>query len=168
MYCSKCGAVLKDDDNFCTSCGTPVLKAPNMSNNPETPAKKKDSNKKAIIIAAVCVAFVIVCGLIISQVGKASLKKELMRDWSRVESNDGSYYTLELDFSEDEIEYDFNSSYFDKNIYTYEYKVVSRNKIKIEDYDEVFEIEFNDDKTMMIVTPAITSSDSSENWFNFE
>lgn len=26
LYCSKCGAKLKDDDKFCYACGTPVPK----------------------------------------------------------------------------------------------------------------------------------------------
>lgn len=142
----------------------------------QVPVAKKSGNKTAVIVIASVVAAVIVLAVAISGVvrfvGTNNLKKELLRDWSRTESSGGSYYTLELDFSEDKIEYNFNSSYafLDSTIATYDYEVVSPNKIVV-DYgvaDVEIEVEFDDEKEMMIFTPALTSTDSSEYWYNFD
>ena len=45
------------------------------------------------------------------------------------------------------------------------------NKIKVNRFGnnwETVEIEFNDDKTMMTVTPALTSVDDEEQWFHID
>ena len=110
MYCSRCGTALPDDSDFCTSCGAKILKEVSIPEATETKPKiKLDGKKKTLAIVAVCIVFALGVWIIISQISKSNLHKELMRDWSRVESSGGSYYTLELDFSEDEIEYIFDS-----------------------------------------------------------
>lgn len=167
MYCSRCGTALPDDSDFCTSCGAKILKEVSIPEATETKPKIKfDGKKKTLAIVAVCIVFALGVWIIISQISKSNLHKELMRDWSRVESSGGSYYTLELDFSEDEIEYIFDSFFYDDTIATFDYKVISGNQIKIDARDTIYTIEFNDDKTMMTITPALTSADSSENWFH--
>lgn len=139
-------------------------------------SSKKKGNKTAIIvIASIVVAVVFVSSIIggvYHIVGTNKLKKELLRDWTRVEGSAGSYYTLELDFSEDRIEYNFDSgfAFLDSTLATYDYKVVSPNKIKVE-YGLVeveIKVEFDDDKEMMTFTPALTSPDKEENWFHFD
>ena len=58
--------------------------------------------------------------------------------------------------------------WLDTTVFTEKYKVVSRNKIKVQMFGENWEtyaIEFNDDKTVMTISPAMTSTDESENWY---
>ncbi len=136
------------------------------------PAPKKSNKGLILAIVLPCVAvFIVIAILLSSFIGKGSekaqLQKQLLRDWSRVESNDGTYYTLRLDFDDDEIEYIFDSTYVDRTIATYEYEVVSGDTIRVEGFGTV-KIKFNDDKTMMTFTPSITDTQSSENWFNFD
>ena len=75
---------------------------------------------------------------------------------------------MELDFSKDKIEYNFISGYswLNSTIADYDYKIISPSKIKIK--GKTYKIEFNEDKTMMTITPALTSADSSEDWFNVD
>lgn len=161
MFCSKCGTQLPQDSEYCVNCGDKILKE---IVEPQT-KKKLSGIKKIVVIFAVCLVIVVGAWLLITQIGKANLQKQLMKDWETVEVNDGSYYTLVLDFSEDEIEYSFESFYFDTTIATYKYNVISGNKFKVDSRDTVYTVEFNDDKSMMTITPALTSTDSSENWF---
>lgn len=164
MFCTECGNRLPKDSDFCTNCGTKIF---NETVRAE-PKKKLTGKAKAVIIVAVCLFVAIGALLLVNQIGKASLQKQLMRDWERVESKNDSFYTLVLDFSKDEIEYNFDSFYFDNTLATYKYRIISNNKFKIDDSDTVYTIDFNDDKTMITITPALTSDDSYENWFHFD
>ena len=43
------------------------------------------------------------------------------------------------------------------------------NEVMVPDHgNAVYTITFSDDKTMMTITPAMTSTDSVEYWFNFD
>lgn len=133
-------------------------------------AKKKPFFKSLAFIIPVSV--VLVCAIafcIYWFAGKAALKKELLRDWSNTETlSSGSYYMLELDFSDDSVDYNFFSYYIDRTIATFDYKVISPNKISYGPYDRVISVEFDAEKEMMTFTPAMTSTDSKEYWFNFD
>ncbi len=192
MFCQKCGEVISDGSVFCSKCGERIIFDTEaeknkivFSNSEDTVVvgavidEKEDkrkkpqvihSKKKAIVIAVTAVMIIAIAILTSQAVGKSNLKKQLLRDWSRVETSDETYYTLELNFSEREIEYNFESvySWLNTTISTMEYEVISPNKIRVLDHDRVIEIEFNDDKSMMTCTPAITSADTSETWFNLE
>lgn len=185
MFCLKCGELIEDKNAFCPKCGektcknntttgkekaTVIVPTVVYTENPKNVILQKSSEyigKKLIGIVTAVLVFVVII-LVILFMGKANLKKQLLRDWFTVESDNGSYYTLELDFSDDVIEYNFESAYswLNTQISTVEYKIVSGNKIKILDYNQIVEIKFNDDKTMMTCTPAITSTDLTEFWFN--
>lgn len=94
------------------------------------------------------------------------LKIILLEDWERVEKGStGTYYTLELDFSEDTIEYNFHSGYswLDSTIAEYEYKIINSHQLEID--SDIYDIRFNEEKTMMTITPSLTDSASNENWF---
>ena len=108
-----------------------------------------------------------VCGYI--YISKQKTKELLLRDWERVEVGEtDTYYTLELDFSDDTIKYNFHSFYawLDTTIAEFDYKIISANKLEID--NDIYEIEFNDDNTMMTITPSLTDSELSENWFYHE
>lgn len=163
--CLKCGEKLPDDSSYCVKCGTKI--EDNQLNK-----KTKKIPKKKIGIAIGIVLMIIMVGFIINAVQASNLKKELMRDWQNIEGEDGSYILCILDFSEDKIKYRIETGYswMDTTIGTYEYKVVNGNTIKVKQYGEweKVTVKFNDDKTMMTVTPALTSVDEKEQWFNLD
>lgn len=171
--CPKCGQRLPCDSAFCAKCGTKIeidiqsneeiVKAPSFFKN----------NKRKIGIGAIIIVGILLVLFITNTVQASNLKKELMHDWSTVEGKDGSYILCILDFSENKIEYKLETGYawMDTTVATYDYKVVSGNKIKVLRYGgdwEKFTIKFNDDKTIMTVKPALTSVDDEEQWFNFD
>ena len=195
MNCTKCGSTIPEQSNFCPTCGhktTPgqaephgtVIQAsdsplagdgPLVVSSSEAPGPIQPVQswsavpfKKYLPVIGVVLALVVGIFLWQNQ-GKAELKKLLLKDWSRIETSDTTTFQLELDFSEDEIEYNFNSSYafLNSKIATYDYDVIGKDTIKVtsSSVERLIKIEFNDDKDMMTMTPALTSTDDSENWF---
>ena len=167
--CPNCGEELLSDSVFCVKCGTRIEENQTIPENGNKISVLAKHKKKIISAVGVIIAIFLVV-FIVNSIQASNLKKQLMRDWEKVEGDDGSYILCILDFSDDEIEYRVETGYrwMDTTIATYEYKVVSGNKIKVNRFGndwETVEIEFNDDKTMMTVTPALTSVDDEEQWF---
>lgn len=184
MFCLKCGEAISDDSKFCPKCGAAAGTGVNNEEQTvvyasqtefgEMPAgREKGQTRKIIVIIVAAAAALAAVLFIVNAVQASKLKKELLRDWMDISGDDGSYIMKVLDFSDDEVEYRLETGYswLDTTLGTYDYKVVSGNRVKIkrfgDDY-ETFKIEFNDEKSMMTVTPAITSVDESENWFNLD
>lgn len=181
MFCPKCGAQLEETAVFCGQCGTPMTPAtleqpadgPNAETAPTIPyaAAPKKPRRKLLLIISLIVLGVAVIGTavyyIVFSMNCNLLHQQLQLDWSRVEEGDtGSYYTLVLDFSEDKIKYNFESYFLNKNISTMKYEVVAPDQIKVN--GQTHTVTFSKDKTVMTVTPALTSTDSSESWFNLD
>lgn len=177
IFCNKCGATITDDGTICPSCGAELKNQAGeyttLANNKEeiiaSGTKTKAKVSKGIIILIAIAAVFIIAFLVVNEMGKASLKKELLRDWLDV---DGSIIKV-LDFSENRVEYRLETGYswLDTTVGKYDYKVVSKNKIKIKMFGnkyETYTIKINDDKNMITVTPAITSVDPKEYWFNLD
>lgn len=164
MYCNKCGNELDKNSTFCGKCGKPIKGEKNR--------KKIDLSflrRKIVIIPCIVVIGLIFVYMISFYIGKNNLANNIIKDWSRFETGDSdSLYKLELDFSQDEIDYNFISSYsfLNTTLATFEYKVVSPSEIEVN--NTKYKIEFDDDKTMMTITPALTSTDSSEYWFYYD
>ena len=102
-------------------------------------------------------------------INQANLKKALVNEWYDV---DGSIIKV-LDIDDDEMEYRLETGYrwMDTSLGTYDWKPVSGNKIKIKrfgDKYETFTVELNDDKDVLKISPAITSTDSSETWYHLD
>lgn len=187
IRCTGCGQESPRGSRFCKRCGKNlseenfVYGGNNAINNGFNQSKK--SRNRIILILTVCVialAAVITTGVLllhlrkdrIMEERKEELKQELKRDWEFIDGDDDSYIVCILDFSENEIEYRVETGFawMDTTLATFDYKVVSGNKIKVKRYgnEETFTIEFNDDKSMMTVRPALTSVDDVEYWFNFD
>lgn len=170
--CPNCGERLPGDSFFCVKCGTKIGgEAENVEVTKPTGFFAK--NKRNIGISVGVVIGILAIIFIINSVQASNLKKELERDWAKVEGDDGAYILCVLDFSDDEIEYRLETGYawMDTTVATYDYKVVSGNKIKVLRYGDDWEtitVEFNDDKTMMTVKPALTSIEDKEYWFNLD
>ena len=170
MYCYKCGNQLPEESEFCINCGSKVLKE--TTETPFRQQTKMTGTKKKITIIAACLVAIIGACVIGKEIketklerDKEKLQAQLMRDWQRVESGESTYYTLELDFSDDEVDYNFDSFYIDETIATYKYTVISKNQFKIDRGSTVYTVKFNKEKTMMTITPALTSSEDYENWY---
>lgn len=164
MYCSKCGNKIDNGSTFCGKCGKSINKETNSNTNN---TKLSILKRKQIIIPCIIVLIIILVYYIMFNIGKSNLSNELIREWSRVEMGDSdTVYKLELDFSKDKIDYNFISSYafLNTTISTFEYKVISPNKIKVN--DKTYKIKFDKDKSSFTITPALTSTDSSETWYN--
>lgn len=144
--------------------------APVYNTTPPAPAKSKAPLIIGIIAGGVTtlIVLIVIIASIIGNAQKNELKRQLLRDWSRVESTGSTYYYLRLDFDGDEVDYSFDGTYVDEELASYDYEVISKNKIYIEDLDKTITVEFNDEKSMMTFTPSLTDGEPSENWFNFE
>jgi len=170
--CPNCGEELLSDSAFCVKCGTKIEEnQPTPESDSKISFLAKHKKKIFSIVGAIVTVFLIV--FVVNSIQASNLKKQLLRGWENVEGEKGSYIICVLDFSDDEIEYRVETGYkwMDTTIATYDYKVVSGNKIKVNRFGndwETVEIKFNDDKTMMTVTPALTSVDDEEQWFHID
>jgi uncharacterized membrane protein YvbJ len=183
MQCPYCAKTIPNDSTFCSECGvriesvteeSPIIfdHAASTISNKKTGYFHLLKSKKVIIPIIACIALFL-CLATLNEYGKANLKKELLRDWLNIITEDnGTIYKLVLEFSEDKFDYNFESaiSWLDTTIATYDYKVVSPDKIVIAEsgYEREITIKFNDEKSIMTVTPAITSTESSEDWYNLD
>ena len=174
MFCMKCGQAIPDNSKICPLCGADLERDDQQaavyasqkeieSISSDNPNKKKMSKNMVLILSGVAVLSVII--MVVFGIQKNNLKKELQKDWL---DTHGTILKV-LEFSDDEVEYRLETGYgwLDTTVFTEKYKVVSRNKIKVQMFGENWEtyaIEFNDDKTVMTISPAMTSTDESENW----
>lgn len=177
MFCIKCGEAIPDGSVMCPKCGANInedvseqavvyasQKSEDITSD-NTTIQQKQSPKKAvgIIIACLCVVAVF---LVVSSIGKANLKKTLVKEWYAL---DGSIIKV-LDIEDDELEYRLETgiSWLDSSLGTFDWKVSSGNQIKVNRYGDEYEtytIELNDDKTVLTISPAFTSTDESETWY---
>lgn len=173
IKCPECGEGLSCDALFCVKCGTRIEVDSCVNGKTEKSLGFFARNKKKIGIGIGAVLGILAVLFIINLVQARNLKKELMRDWSRIEGEEDSYILCILDFSEDDIQYKIETGYawMDMTIDVFDYKVISGNKMKVSMFGSDWEtvtVEFNEDKTMMKVKPALTSVANEEYWFNLE
>jgi hypothetical protein len=187
MFCYKCGEAIPDDSKICPKCGTELWKEnnsqPAAGNEPEgflepeeprepvTPAPhseaKKPFPKKIIWIAAGVIVVILAAFLFVSNGQKAKLAKDLEKEWM---DTDGTILKI-LEFDDGKLEYRIETGYswLDSTLFTSDYTIVSGNQIQIKEYsDKKFTIEFNDEKNVMTISPAITKAEFSENWYYIE
>lgn len=181
MFCWKCAEAIPDGSSLCPKCGANLTEDSNdqtivyaSQKNFEQSGKsgviKKDVHfpKKSIIITVIfaCIAIIII---IVTGVAKSNLKKSLVKDWYDVDD----LIIKVLDINDIDMEYRLETGYswMDTSLGTYEWKVVSGNKIKIKrfgDQFEIFTVELNDDRNVLTIMPAITSIDPSETWYHID
>lgn len=183
IRCTGCGQESPRGARFCKRCGKNLDEENFVYGGNNGINQSKKSRNRIILILTICVialAAVVTTGVLllhlrkdgIMEKRKEELKQALKKDWEFIDGDEDSYVICILDFSENEIEYRVETgfSWMDSTLATFEYKVVSGDKIKVKRYgnEETFTIEFNDDKSMMTVRPALTSVDDVEYWFNFD
>ena len=177
MICPKCGEAIPEENVFCPHCNA------DLTNEAEEqsvvyasqkefevlekiePKPKKKIPKIVFVIIAITTC-IILAVIIANGLGKANLKKALIKEWYDV---DGSILKV-LDIKEDKMEYRLETVYYllNPSLGTYEWKPVSGNRIKIKRYNdqyETFTVELNDEKNILKISPAITSSADSETWY---
>lgn len=177
MFCMKCGEAIPDGSEMCPKCGAnlkdevseqAVVYASQKSEDitsDVTTSQQKKSSKKAVGIVAACLCIVTVF-LVVNGIGKANLKKALVKEWYALEDS----IIKVLDIEDDEIEYRLETGYswLDTSLGSYDWKVVSSNKIKVNRFGDKYEtytIELNDEQTVLKISPAFTSVDDSETWY---
>lgn len=178
MFCLKCGEAIPDGSTVCPQCGAELAadndnqtvvyasqREPSISTMPK-PTKRLPKKLLYCIIAVVCIVIAVFA---VNEVTKANLKKTLIKEWYDV--NDSIIKVL--DVGEDNMEYRLETGYswMDTSLGNYEWKPISGNKIKIKRFNDKYEtytIEFNDDKDVLTISPAITSADSSETWYHID
>lgn len=166
MYCKNCGAEIAEESKYCSNCGKIV------SENTLSPRCNKRKKMALTLIITICCIVLLVIAIILSVnlIGKNNLQKKLMGNWYRYGPENDLSYTLELHISKDEITYRMKSgSWLNDTISIREYRVVSSDSIEIT-YEKsgnkyIIRIVFNDNNTIMTMTPSYTGLDSSESWF---
>jgi RNA polymerase subunit RPABC4/transcription elongation factor Spt4 len=178
MFCLKCGKAIPDGSEICPICGENLKKSSeeqaivyasqtSAEISAQTVTKSKRKTIKVIIVIFILLGCILGIIFGILQHQKVQLKKDLMREWKAL---DGSII-LVLDIDEDKIEYRAETGYswMDTTFSKYDWKVKNRNTIEIkrfgDEYEE-FTVEFSDDKKSITITPAITSVDSLEVWYD--
>lgn len=178
MFCLKCGEAIPDGSSVCPHCGANLVEEKEQAivyaSQKESEAVGEQSKirkkvPKGILVGIVAIVCVIAIVFIVNGINKANLKKTLVKEWYDV---DGSIIKV-LDIDDDEMEYRLETGYrwMDTSLGTYEWKPISSNKIKIKwfgDKYETFTVELNDDKDVLKISPAITSTDSSETWYHID
>lgn len=169
FICHNCGENITNNNEYCPKCGV-KLNTDELIFNSNT---KNKSYLKIILGIVIIITVILITTAIINYIQISNLKKELLQGWERVDGDKNSSILCVLDFSENEIDYRVETAYkwLDTKIATFEYKIISGNKIKVNrfGYDwETINIEFNEDKTMMKLSPALTSVDDNEYWFQFD
>lgn len=178
MFCLKCGEAIADNSENCPKCEAclteentyqaVVYASQRNDDAPIVLSVKKKISKKVLVPLGVMLCCA-VAFLIISSIGKENLKKAIVKEWY---NTDGSIIKV-LEIDDDEIEYRLETGYswMDTTLGSYDWKVVNRNKIKTNRFGDeftTFTIELNNDKNVLKVMPAITSTDSSETWFHID
>lgn len=178
MFCLKCGEVIIDTSENCPKCGdclreesieqAIVYASQKSVDEPILVLPAKKPPKKIFIISGIIVC-VIVIFLIINSISKANLKNAIVKEWYDV---DGSIIKV-LDIDDNEIEYRLETGYswMNTTLGSYDWKIVSGSKIKIKIYSDkykTYRIEFNSNKNVLKITPAITSTDLSETWYHID
>ncbi len=175
MFCFKCGEAIPDESTVCPKCGAnlaqtgneqTVVYASQITEGPSEPETAKGNLLKILIAALAAVVCIIGIVLVVRENGKANLKKDLVKTWYA----SGESIIKVLDISDDEVEYRLETGYswMDTTLGTYEWKVISKNKIEMKHSggsSETYTVELNDDKDVLKISPAITSVDSSETWY---
>ena len=116
------------------------------------------------IVVVVIVSVVAFCSIFF--VGKASTQKKLQQTWTRTSRTEYKITTLKsvLEIDENTITYSTESFLSRKTVKTYLYKVISAGKVEID--GKIYSVRFNSDNSMFTLSPALTSDEESENWFD--
>lgn len=74
-YCTNCGKSLKENEYYCTSCGTPIISLPKGYISPEK-KKKRKTILTILIIIAIIIIILILTPIIKKQIYINKLKQE--------------------------------------------------------------------------------------------
>ncbi len=136
---------------------------------PSAPPSGLKKPLKTALLAAAAAVVILAAALGYNEVQKKQLKEDLQKEWMALADS----IIKVLEFSDDRVEYRLETGYawLDMTVDTFDYKVVTGSKIKIKQNGlkyTTYTIEFSKDKSRMTITPAVTTVDSSEVWYNLD
>ncbi len=166
MICKFCGNEIPDGSRICPECNTilnqaapapaPAMPAPPQSAEAPTQAKaSKNKTMLTLIIAGVICVIIAIIAIVEFAVikPKAELRNILVTEWE-----DSKY---DIEFFDDKVEYrlDFGTNN-DTVIFDYDYKIISKNKVKVytDDGEVVWNIKFTTNNKITI-SPFIDGED---------
>lgn len=177
MNCPDCGTYLPDHFNFCYKCGAKKPKEGEgdllknqVGFQAALPAQRKPelsrlSAARRYIMVLILIGFAFYYGF--QFMGKETLKNQLLKDWQTTSIENGLLFTSILDFRVAEVDYNFKSLLSEGNIARMDYRIVSPHEIDVDQSGTfyTYQIEFNEEKTMMTITPGLTSGEEFERWY---
>lgn len=124
--------------------------------------------KKRKTVFAVIISFIFILAATAAAVfliGKSNTKESIIKDWSRTEISELKITTVDytLKVTEDKIIYGKKTLLSEDTINTYSYEVTVPGKMTVEGRE--YEVHINKDKTMLTISPGLTSGKDSENWY---
>lgn len=124
--------------------------------------------KERKTVFAVIFAFIFILvasAIVIFLIGKSNTKESIIKDWSRTEISELKITTVDytLKITEDKIIYGKKTLLSEDTINTYSYEVTSPGKITVAGRE--YKVDINKDKTMLTISPGLTSGKDSENWY---
>ena len=175
MNCPGCGASLPQGTAKCPRCGMGITGVPEDNSAVKTvpasvassPTSRSNIGKAVIIL--VILAGLIAAALFISNNGKKeALRKQLAGEWDDIEDS----IIKVLEFKDKTVEYRLETGfrYLDRSLGDYEWEPVSGDTIRVKQFGSyrTFKVEFFVDGAVMTISPALTSTASSEDWYRLK
>ncbi len=193
MYCIYCGQEIKNDSQFCKHCGKKIMEEPVQIQEQAQP--EQESNKLLWLKVLIPVIAILLTGALILGISPLfvpdatpsfsetpqttptptatpaptlspqDLREQLSKSWSKAEHVGGYTFNYELKFSSDGVSCNY---YYLEKLYGltgFDYEIISGNQIQRHYPDKVYTITFNEEKTVMTISPAISNAEKSENWY---
>lgn len=101
----------------------------------------------------------------VSSAEKEALIQKLKKSWTRTDGANGYYTEHELFFSDTWFSHNYTSTLGDSAGSNYDFEVISGNQIREIYTDVTYTLTFNEAENVMTISPAISSTASSEQWF---
>lgn len=175
MICHNCGSDIPSYSEKCPDCGARVIHGNQNVSTPvgeQYPLQRQTFQLPIPAAVAIIVIFIVGALVIFPRLLGAGTNDTLTQgngEWH--DYDNGIIRVLDFDKEDKTITYRLEVigySWLDSDIATFDYKVVGPNKIKVkmkaDDY-RVYKLKFDDEKEYMTITPALTSTDSSESFY---
>lgn len=183
MHCLKCGELAPEGSKYCPKCGAllennideqdlaVVCASQKVTNDTPNDLRGEAKTKKRVQLSKTAkIVIVIIVILIIGQlVSMVVLAKNLVKTW--YQSSDSVLQVMDIESGKMTYSLETGYVWMDMTLDTWRWYPISYNKIRVELLDgkwNTHTIEFNKDKNIMVVSPALTSIDDSETWVHID
>lgn len=132
------------------------------------PTSTASKSSKAVTYLGITMCVVLAILIAVYSVSVVNLKRNFAKDWYAL---DDSIIKV-LDISGDEIEYRLETGYewLNMTAAVFDWKPAFGNKVKIRlgDTQRTYRVQFNKDKDVMTLYPALTEASAFEIWYHIE